>query len=112
MPPLPLPPQHVCSTHCQIEHCFGNLYRCQSTGISHVCDFNCNQRLFYDNYSSICRLSRKIFLNSEVEMAQRRSQMMKKRGSGRLRDSEGSPMPGEEDEEEMGPAKTKRALSH
>lgn len=33
--------QHMCSRFCAIEHVFGNMYRCASTGSMHVCDYNC-----------------------------------------------------------------------
>mmetsp|Transcript_37122 Transcript_37122/g.94863 ORF Transcript_37122/g.94863 Transcript_37122/m.94863 type:complete len:120 (+) Transcript_37122:250-609(+) len=83
---------HVCSRFCAIGHQFGNLYRCESSGTVHICDWNCDQRIFYDRYSTICRLSRRIFLNSDVEMeAQRKrlseaapaeADMQRKRSSG------------------------------
>ncbi|XP_024526481.1 uncharacterized protein LOC9635315 isoform X1 [Selaginella moellendorffii] len=52
---------HRCNHSCQVEHVWANLYRCLSTGSSHVCDKNCNQRILYDVYSSICRVSGQIF---------------------------------------------------
>ena len=61
--------EHVCSRFCLISHVFGNMYRCESTGAVHICDMNCNQRIFYDNHSHICRLSRRVFANKDIEMA-------------------------------------------
>ncbi|KAL4276540.1 hypothetical protein AHAS_Ahas20G0217400 [Arachis hypogaea] len=31
------------------------------TGLTHICDKNCNQRILYDNHSSLCRASGQIF---------------------------------------------------
>ena len=52
---------HRCGFNCAIEHVWGNLYLCISSGTTHVCDKNCDQRIVYDNHSSICRASRQIF---------------------------------------------------
>eukprot|EP00250_Pteridium_aquilinum_P001094 c11304_g1_i1 orf=280-738(-) len=52
---------HRCGFNCSIQHVWANLYLCKSTGTSHVCDKNCDQRIIYDNHSSICRASRQIF---------------------------------------------------
>lgn len=52
---------HRCGLNCTIQHVWANLYLCKSTGTSHVCDKNCDQRIVYDNHSSICRASRQIF---------------------------------------------------
>lgn len=54
-------PVHMCDWKCENEHVFGNMYRCKLTGVTHVCDKNCNQRIIYDNHSSLCRVSRQIF---------------------------------------------------
>ncbi|XP_052116416.1 uncharacterized protein LOC127746602 [Arachis duranensis] len=37
------------------------MYRCKLTGLTHICDKNCNQRILYDNHSSLCRASGQIF---------------------------------------------------
>ncbi|KAJ7537469.1 hypothetical protein O6H91_11G006700 [Diphasiastrum complanatum] len=58
---------HRCSYSCRVEHIWGNLYRCVSTGITHVCDKNCKQKILYDNVSSICRVSGQIFLLTAAE---------------------------------------------
>jgi len=47
----------------------GNLFQCQGTGQLHVCDSTCVQRVQYDNVSTICRLSRRVFPISEQERA-------------------------------------------
>lgn len=52
---------HRCGFSCSIQQVWGNLYLCKSSGTSHVCDKNCDQRIVYDNHSSICRASRQIF---------------------------------------------------
>ncbi|KAK1295746.1 hypothetical protein QJS10_CPB15g00614 [Acorus calamus] len=54
-------PSHKCDWRCQNEHVFGNLYRCKQTGLTHICDKNCNQRILYDNHSSLCRVSGQVF---------------------------------------------------
>lgn len=48
---------HRCGFSCEVEHVWANLYRCKSSGTSHVCDKNCDQRTLYDNHSTICRAS-------------------------------------------------------
>uniref|UniRef100_A0A1D1ZF68 F-box protein SKIP31 n=1 Tax=Anthurium amnicola TaxID=1678845 RepID=A0A1D1ZF68_9ARAE len=60
-------PSHKCDRRCQIEHLFGNMYHCKLTGITHICDKNCNQRILYDNHSSLCRVSGMVFPLSPVE---------------------------------------------
>ena len=52
---------HVCGAGCCVTHEFGNLYKCHQSGLVHVCDANCTQRLYNDKYSSICRVSKKLF---------------------------------------------------
>lgn len=52
---------HRCGFNCKVEHVWANLYVCRSTGNSHVCDKNCDQRITYDNHSNICRASGQIF---------------------------------------------------
>ncbi|KAL5192516.1 hypothetical protein HKD37_04G011565 [Glycine soja] len=54
-------PGHKCDWKCQNEHVCGNMYRCKLTGLTHICDKNCNQRILYDNHSSLCRASGQIF---------------------------------------------------
>ncbi|PKA56035.1 hypothetical protein AXF42_Ash015520 [Apostasia shenzhenica] len=60
-------PSHKCDWRCQNEHLFGNMYRCKQTGITHICDRNCDQRILYDNHSSLCRASGKVFSLSPAE---------------------------------------------
>lgn len=52
---------HKCDWKCENEHVFGNMYRCRLTGLTHICDKNCNQRILYDNHNSLCRVSRQVF---------------------------------------------------
>ena len=52
--------QHLCNATCQTCHQFGNVYRCISSGMLHVCDANCTSRVYRDPYSSICLISRKV----------------------------------------------------
>lgn len=54
-------PVHKCDWKCANEHVCGNMYLCKLTGLTHICDKNCNQRILYDNHSSLCRASGKIF---------------------------------------------------
>ncbi|KAJ1387489.1 hypothetical protein SESBI_39893 [Sesbania bispinosa] len=62
----------------------GNMYRCKLTGLTHICDKNCNQRILYDNHSSLCRASGQIFpLTPAEEQAVR--------GVRRKLDAENSP---------------------
>ncbi|KIY97638.1 hypothetical protein MNEG_10323 [Monoraphidium neglectum] len=56
--------QHLCDHRCSVQHMFGNAFRCQSSGQLHVCDANCTQRVYNDRYSTICRISRKVFANA------------------------------------------------
>jgi hypothetical protein len=62
-----LVPVHKCCWKCQNEHVFGNMYRCNLTGLTHICDKNCNQRILYDNHSTVCLASGKVFPLSPVE---------------------------------------------
>jgi len=52
---------HKCDRRCDIEHVWANIYRCKLTGSTHICDKNCNQKIVYDNYSCICRVSHQVF---------------------------------------------------
>ncbi|GAQ79967.1 hypothetical protein KFL_000430090 [Klebsormidium nitens] len=59
---------HRCTYNCSITHVLGNLYQCKDSGATHVCDFNCDQRIVYDSHSSICRASRKILPLSSADV--------------------------------------------
>ncbi|KAK7282473.1 hypothetical protein RIF29_11284 [Crotalaria pallida] len=75
---------HKCDWKCENEHVCGNMYRCKLTGLTHICDKNCNQRILYDNHSSLCRASGQIFpLTPTEEQAVR--------GVRRKLDAENSP---------------------
>eukprot|EP00245_Coleochaete_scutata_P004548 TRINITY_DN17259_c0_g2_i1.p2 TRINITY_DN17259_c0_g2~~TRINITY_DN17259_c0_g2_i1.p2 ORF type:complete len:136 (+),score=19.09 TRINITY_DN17259_c0_g2_i1:109-516(+) len=52
---------HRCRHTCAITHVWANLYQCSTSQTSHVCDKNCDQRILYDNHSSVCLVSRKVF---------------------------------------------------
>ncbi|KAI3427972.1 hypothetical protein D9Q98_006362 [Chlorella vulgaris] len=67
--------QHVCTRLCEFKQVFGNMFYCSSSGQAHVCDQNCNQRIFYDHHNEICRLSRRMFPRCEppMHMARKRS---------------------------------------
>ena len=54
---------HSCTRFCQFEHVVGNVYTCTSSGKTHVCDSTCAERIQLDAYSSVCRLSRRVFVN-------------------------------------------------
>ncbi|KAL9225100.1 hypothetical protein vseg_001063 [Gypsophila vaccaria] len=60
-------PGHKCDWKCQNEHVCGNMYRCKLTGLTHICDKNCNQRILYDNHNSLCRVSGQLFALTPVE---------------------------------------------
>ncbi|KAG8661849.1 hypothetical protein MANES_01G050300v8 [Manihot esculenta] len=60
-------PVHKCDWKCENEHVCGNMYCCKLTGLTHICDKNCNQRILYDNHSSLCRASGQIFPLSPAE---------------------------------------------
>lgn len=77
-------PVHKCDWKCENENLFGNMYRCKLTGLTHVCDKNCNQRIVYDNHSSLCRVSKQIFPLTPVEQ-------QAVRGVRRKLDDESSP---------------------
>lgn len=61
-------PVHKCDWKCENEHVCGNMFRCKLTGLTHICDKNCNQRILYDNNSSLCRVSRQIFPLTAAEV--------------------------------------------
>eukprot|EP00878_Enallax_costatus_P005596 GHUV01005869.1.p2 GENE.GHUV01005869.1~~GHUV01005869.1.p2 ORF type:complete len:121 (+),score=5.22 GHUV01005869.1:397-759(+) len=52
---------HECNHTCQVQHEFGNLYRCVSSGQVHICDSTCCKRIEWDRYSQICVISKKTF---------------------------------------------------
>ncbi|KAL8457436.1 hypothetical protein ACS0TY_035334 [Phlomoides rotata] len=54
-------PTNKCDWKCENEHVCGILYRCKLSGLTHICDKNCNQRIVYDNHSSLCRVSKQFF---------------------------------------------------
>ncbi|XP_018483449.1 uncharacterized protein LOC108854401 [Raphanus sativus] len=58
---------HKCDWKCENENVCGNMYRCKLTGLTHVCDYNCDQRILYDNHTSLCRASGRVFPLSPVE---------------------------------------------
>ncbi|TXG48476.1 hypothetical protein EZV62_024351 [Acer yangbiense] len=60
-------PVHKCDSKCENEHVCGNMYTCKLTGLTHICDKNCNQRILYDNHSSLCRVSGQIFPFTQAE---------------------------------------------
>ena len=60
-------PVHKCDWKCENENVCGNMYRCRLTGMTHICDKNCNQRILYDNLSSLCRVSKQIFPLTQAE---------------------------------------------
>ncbi|XP_004502786.1 uncharacterized protein [Cicer arietinum] len=80
-------PGHKCDWKCKNEHVCGNIYRCKLTGLTHICDKNCNQRILYDNHSSLCRASGQTFpLTPTEEQAAR--------GVRRKLDADNSPTDG------------------
>lgn len=77
-------PVHKCDWKCENEHVCGNMYRCRLTGLTHICDKNCNQRIVYDNHSSLCRVSKQFFSLTPAEQ-------QAVRGVRRKLDAESSP---------------------
>lgn len=61
--------QHLCDHRCRVTHVFGNAYQCESSGQLHVCDANCGQRVYRDRYSTVCRISRRVFPSAWVAPA-------------------------------------------
>lgn len=53
--------EHLCNRQCTFEHVCGNVFMCRTHGQHHVCDQTCKQRIFYDNFREICRLSKRLF---------------------------------------------------
>ncbi|KAI3871017.1 hypothetical protein MKW92_016732 [Papaver armeniacum] len=60
-------PSHRCDWKCQNENVWGNMYVCKLTKLTHICDKNCNQRILYDNHSSLCRVSGQVFPLTPLE---------------------------------------------
>jgi hypothetical protein len=52
---------HECGAKCSVRHLFGNTFECCSSGQLHICDSNCNKRVYNDRYSQVCLLSRRVF---------------------------------------------------
>jgi hypothetical protein len=44
----------------QVVREFGNVFCCTTSGVQHVCDRNCTQLIQLDQYSLICKVSRKV----------------------------------------------------
>lgn len=40
---------------------FGNVFKCVTSGITHVCDQNCDLRVAIDPYTAVCRISKRHF---------------------------------------------------
>ncbi|KAE9605973.1 hypothetical protein Lalb_Chr10g0102981 [Lupinus albus] len=60
-------PVHKCNWKCENEPVCGNMYRCKLTGLTHICDKNCNQRILYDNHTSLCLASGQRFPLTQAE---------------------------------------------
>jgi len=58
--------QHLCDHRCAVHPLFGNAFRCESSGQVHICDANCSQRVYRDRFSSVCRISKRVFANPVV----------------------------------------------
>ncbi|KAM7268761.1 hypothetical protein ACFE04_010927 [Oxalis oulophora] len=92
-------PVHSCDFKCQNEKICGNVYRCKLTGLTHICDKNCDQRILYDNHTSLCRVSSQLFPLSPVEEHAVRGLRRKLDSDGdtcslkRRRDSQTNPSP-------------------
>ncbi|KAK9819472.1 hypothetical protein WJX74_010786 [Apatococcus lobatus] len=55
---------HQCSRFCSFKYLFGNVWLCTSSGKHHVCDRTCDQRIFWGNHHTICRLSKIVTPNT------------------------------------------------
>ena len=51
---------HTCDRFCVFEHICGNVWSCQRSGKTHVCDSTCTETVSVDSYTSICRLSKRV----------------------------------------------------
>ncbi|WVY91809.1 hypothetical protein V8G54_037323 [Vigna mungo] len=78
--------------------CHRNMYRCKLTGLTHICDKNCNQRILYDNHSSLCLASGQIFPLTPAEEQAVRGVRRKRR-----RDAQFHPSPFERSFTAVGP---------
>ena len=67
---------HRCTWNCQTERVIGNMWRCLSSGMVHVCDQNCKQRLDYGPNEEICFISRRVFPKSESRMTRKRQRFL------------------------------------
>lgn len=70
--------QHQCTRNCPVRHVMGNMFECAASGQMHICDATCTQRVVYDNVSTICRLSRRVFPKTQQEMMSRTSSLGKR----------------------------------
>ncbi|GJP43068.1 hypothetical protein CLOM_g2567 [Closterium sp. NIES-68] len=59
--------RHKCKHTCTIQHAFANLFQVLDEQHDHVCDKNCNQKILYDNHSSICMVSRNVVPLTDAE---------------------------------------------
>eukprot|EP00887_Chlorella_sp_A99_P006146 scaffold22.g6146.t1 len=74
------------------------MFLCSTSGSAHVCDQNCNQRIYYDAHTDICRLSKRLFpREAEIDMARGCSGQLARKRSG--------------EEEELSAPHAKRPLS-
>ena len=48
-------PGHVCGRECRLAPVVGNAYQCLTSGRLHICDATCDNRVYYDAHSTICR---------------------------------------------------------
>jgi hypothetical protein len=55
--------QHQCTRNCSYKNEFANVFFCETSGQVHICDSTCTQKVWRDQYSTICRLSKRIFEN-------------------------------------------------
>mmetsp|Transcript_50716 Transcript_50716/g.162355 ORF Transcript_50716/g.162355 Transcript_50716/m.162355 type:complete len:81 (-) Transcript_50716:989-1231(-) len=62
------------------------MYVCRTCNVSHVCDQTCDQRIFYDNSTTICRFSRKLFHMTAEELAMSRNSVKRASGGAEMAD--------------------------
>lgn len=73
-----------CNRFCAFEKIGGNMYQCNTHLQLHVCDSSCQQKIRMDNFSEICRLSKKVSPIQAMSDGQ-----VKKRG---IREDGGEPL--------------------
>lgn len=64
--------QHQCGAACRVQHLFGNTWRCESSSMIHVCDANCDHRVWDGRFQTRCLLSGRVFPVAEAPELRKR----------------------------------------